>query len=217
MPSPYAILSAASLNCARLCALAAILLCALPQGTAHAAALPDFEDDVSLNLDEGQLRKLGAKACPQAALCLDVLWAGQEWKATLRMHGGKLDVVELHPKGLMLTSAAKEQLEEFALAPVRVKAGDVQCDAFALRRAGKSAEQAVDICAEKLDKVPGGTQSSVWYVDEDAVEDLLRAESLESAGSSHARTVAARLSVAPGGIEVGYGHLGSLLQPSFKP
>lgn len=207
--------------------LLALFLCALPLGgtlvftlSAQAAALPDFEEDLTLGLGEGKLRALGAKPCPEAALCLGIRWGEQEWTARLRVQTGTLDVVELHPRGQISGAVAREQLEEFALAPVRVKAGDVQCDAFALVRQGKSVDKAVDLCADKLDKLSSqsaGAQCSVWYVDEDQMEELLRAGSLEQAASQYPRAVAARLSMAPGAVEVGYGHLGSLLQPSLKP
>lgn len=213
-------------RCARLLLLCLLLGGLLPctalqaPAIAVAAALPDFEEDISLGLGESKLRALGAKPCPEAALCLSVRWGEQSWKATLRLQAGTLDVVELHPAGPLAAQAAREQLEEFALAPVRVKAGDMQCDAFALLRQGKSADKAVDICAEKLDALKShsaGAQCSVWYVDEDQVEELLQAGSLENAASKHPRAVGARLSMAPGAVEVGYGHLGSLLQPSLKP
>lgn len=209
-----------ALRTSRPWAVLACTLCLLlwMQPGAWAASMPDFEEDISLDLDETQLRKMGARPCSEAALCLTVRWGERPWQTMLRLQGGKLAMVELRPDtagddGL----TTKGLLDEFALFPVRVQAGEAQCDAFALVRAGKNPDNAMNACADLLDRVANAPQYSVWYVDEDELDAILSTGSLEKAGGSYGRTLAARLSVTPGSVEVGYGRLGNLLQPGLKP
>ena len=202
--------------------LATLCWSASPLGSvADAARLPDFEEEVSLGQNSAQLRKLGASPCAEAPLCLRTLWGGKEWKATLRMRSDALVMVELQPAGAAATvgSAVREQLEEFALTPVRVSAGELQCDAFALTKEGQSPDKAMDRVDQCIAKLKQGktTDYSVWYLDEEEAPALLAQGTLEKAGTAHAKVTAARLSVAGNAVEVGYGELGSLLQPGIKP
>lgn len=199
-------------------ALLALLLGGLPlwRGVAHAAP-PDFEDDISLGMSAANLKKMGFDPCGPQRMCGKVRWSAKLWNAEFRQDAaGALRNVVLSDTAQAdaYADAALETLEEFAVEPVQVTAGEAMCDAFAAVRNGASPEQAVRHCQEVLDGTSEEPEVTVWYVDEEQVNTLLaKKTTLEAAGRAAPRATVIRLTITPkNGVRVLYATFGTLDQ-----
>lgn len=199
-------------------ALIALLSGSLPlwSGVAHAAP-PDFEDDISLGMSAAKLKKLGFASCGPQRMCGKVRWSEKLWNAEFRQDaaGALRNVVLSENAGTdAYADAALETLEEFAVEPVQVNAGQSVCDAFAAVRNGASPEQAVRRCQEVLDGTNEEPEVTVLYIDEEQVNALLAKKiSLEAAGRAAPGATVVRLTITPkNGVRMLYAAFGTLDQ-----
>ena len=179
------------------------------------AAPPDFEDDISLGMSAANLKKLGAKPCGTQRMCGNVRWGEKLWDAVFRQDAaGALRNVSLSNSAQAdaYADVALETLEEFAVEPVQVTAGEAACDAFAAARNGMSPEQAVRQCQEVLDGTGEEPEVTVWYVDEEHVNSLLaKKTTLEAAGRTVPKATVVHLTITPkNGVRVLYATFGTL-------
>ena len=195
------------------------ILCCIFLLPLRAWAIPDFEEDLTLGMEESALRALGAKPCTKARLCTPVLWGEKQWDAMLHLRGSKLESVEIVPRNIAPQEAVRlalELLDEFALVPVRVTDGQVLCDAFDASSVHTQNRTREVLCAKVIQQVAGRSSFSVWYVDEEGLGQILQEKSREKAAQSFGTSPAARVVLTGEGLAVVYGSLEGMLLPAFR-